>query len=534
MKREVTGAALVMLSRLAAMPRTPWQTDELAIMAALQGTAPEPRYPLYVGLSKVAYLLIGDPFISLMVVNVLAAAGTFITLYLALRAMLRDENVAAGAALIFSLSAGFVVQSSAALPESLAMFFVASMLYAFAHARDLSLGVCASLAIGCIPELAFAVVPALLVAALLRRRFLPIAAFAIASLLWGVAWIEGGGGFVVPHVDLHGITRAVPRFALHPWGGKLITAPLLLCALAGAYVLARRFDRKLLPLLVFAVMSLGVTILTADPDLAIRPAVPSMLLVALLAAMGLSLPRKPLLTLGGSLALALLSFAYVWPLVRERATRPSPIAAAAALANRTLHDNAVIVHYGESVAAVHALLPRFEQMPVDEALRRFTGRPDVTIVALYNGTSKEPEAQVFTSLDTDVHRKMLGSASRSATLDPVRPPERYAPIRQAYNFERTPAGLEWRWLGRDAAIRLSPRHAASGTITLRLSEVAPFDRSTITVGDSRFVVTKQPATYSVSAPNELVIRSGQSFVPANIKPSADRRVLAVQLLDVEF
>jgi hypothetical protein len=532
--REIAGAVLVLSSRIAAMPRTPWQADELAIMAALQGIAPEPRYPLYVGFSKAAYLLLGDPFVSLMCVNVLASVATFVVLSLALRTLLRDDDAAAAAALIFSLSAGVVVQSSAALPEALAIFFVVAMLYAFAHERDLWAGVFASLAIGSLPQLAFAVVPAFAAGLLLRRRVLALAAFVVVTVSWGVPWLEGGGGSIAPDVDLSRVMQALPRFALHPWGGKFVTAPLLLCALAGMYALARKLDRKLLPFFVFAACNLTWAVLAADPQSGVRVAVPSMLLLALSAGAGLALTRNAVVTFAGAAILGGVSLAYVWPLLHERATQPSPVVRAAALANRTLKDDALVVYYGESVAAVRALLPRFDQLPVDEALRRVADRPGTMVVALYSGTSREAEATVFSSTDDDVHRKMLGSTTRSATLDPVRPPERYVPLRNAYDFERTAEGIEWRWLGPDAAIELPPQHRQSGTITLRLSEDAPFASTVVTVGESQLTVTKEAATFRVRAADQLVIRSAQSFVPAKIKASADQRLLSVQLMDVEF
>jgi hypothetical protein len=173
-------------------------------------------------------------------------------------------------------------------------------------------------------------------------------------------------------------------------------------------------------------------------------------------------------------------------------------------------------------------------MPLDDALRRYTARPDVPVVAFFSGVSQEPEANVFTAPDSDIHRKLLGDLPRDASIDPMRPRERYVPLRSAYNFERTFTGTEWRWLGPDAVVHLPPAYRRTGTLTLRVSEDAPYDSTQVTVGDTQFTVTRQPVSYRVEATRDLSIRSAQSFVPANVAASADRRLLAVQLMDLEF
>src|SRR5204863_34429 len=50
-----------------------------------------------------------------------------------------------------------------------------------------------------------------------------------------------------------------------------------------------------------------------------------------------------------------------------------------------------------------------------------------------------------------------------------------------YALERTPQGEEWRWLARDAAIRLPSRLHTSAELRFRLSHDAPYERNAVRV-----------------------------------------------------
>ena len=67
-------AAIVLISRLATMPKTFWEGDELLFAAAVQKFDPwssrphPPGYPLYVGLGKF-FALFADPFAALVTIS---------------------------------------------------------------------------------------------------------------------------------------------------------------------------------------------------------------------------------------------------------------------------------------------------------------------------------------------------------------------------------------------------------------------------------------------------------------------------------
>src|SRR6266511_2791636 len=108
--REGIGALAVLVSRLATMPKTFWEGDELLFAAAITKFDPwssrphPPGYPLYVGLGKFAALFT-DPFHALVVLSVIASVIGFIALAIAFRELLGDRDLAVCGALIFYFSA---------------------------------------------------------------------------------------------------------------------------------------------------------------------------------------------------------------------------------------------------------------------------------------------------------------------------------------------------------------------------------------------------------------------------------------------
>src|SRR5881628_996534 len=77
--REILGAIVVLASRLATVPKTFWEGDELLFAAAVLKFDPwssrphPPGYPLYVGLGKFFALFTGDPFPALIALSVIAS-----------------------------------------------------------------------------------------------------------------------------------------------------------------------------------------------------------------------------------------------------------------------------------------------------------------------------------------------------------------------------------------------------------------------------------------------------------------------------
>src|SRR5207245_3584817 len=81
----ILGALAVLISRLATMPKTFWEGDELLFAAAVQKFDPwsshphPPGYPLYVGLGKFFALFV-EPFVALVMISIIASVVGFIAL----------------------------------------------------------------------------------------------------------------------------------------------------------------------------------------------------------------------------------------------------------------------------------------------------------------------------------------------------------------------------------------------------------------------------------------------------------------------
>src|SRR5438445_13836643 len=85
---EILGSIAVLVSRLATMPKSFWEGDELLFAAAIQKFDPwssrphPPGYPLFVGLGKFAALFT-DPFHALVALSVIASVLGFVALAIA-------------------------------------------------------------------------------------------------------------------------------------------------------------------------------------------------------------------------------------------------------------------------------------------------------------------------------------------------------------------------------------------------------------------------------------------------------------------
>src|SRR6266571_7631746 len=108
--RVILGALLVLISRLATMPKTFWEGDELLFAAAVQKFDPwssrphPPGYPLYVGLGKF-FALFATPFAALVTISIIASVIGFVALSIAFNHLLQDRDLAICGALIFYFSA---------------------------------------------------------------------------------------------------------------------------------------------------------------------------------------------------------------------------------------------------------------------------------------------------------------------------------------------------------------------------------------------------------------------------------------------
>src|SRR5437870_3177983 len=210
--RVILGALLVLISRLATMPKTFWEGDELLFAAAIQKFDPwssqphPPGYPLYVGLGKCITLFTGDPFSALVALSVVGCVVGFVALSIAFRQLLDDDDLAVCGALLFFFSASMLVHGTLPLSDGPALMFVALMLWAatafpdrVTERRAIALGLAASAAIGMRPQLVVSVLPVFLVLLFwtrdIRKILAGLISFTILSIAWFVPLLDAAGGW---------------------------------------------------------------------------------------------------------------------------------------------------------------------------------------------------------------------------------------------------------------------------------------------------------------------------------------------------
>ncbi len=577
--REILGAVAVLISRLCTLPKTFWEGDELLFAAAIQKFDPwssrphPPGYPLYVGLGKF-FAFFTDPFHGLLALSVIASVVGFIALSIVFRHVLGDRDLAVCGALLYYFSAAMLVHGALPLSDGPSLMFVALMLWAATGFPDratewraIAFGLAASAAIGTRPQLVVGVLPVFLLMLFWTRDLRKIAAglisFTILSMAWFAPLMRAAGGWdrlmlwetqQATYVATHDAAMSrgaastgviVSRFLAHPWGPKWISIPLALLALVGIFVLARKPKRPAVAIVLFALFQFALAIWVMDPADGARYSLPHMILVALLVAAGLDLVRRiahmraaPWIAV---VIFAIASLAYAWPIIGTRAREASPPAAAVAYANAHFSPDTVIAYELSLRPHAEHLFSRFQSIQADKALAEFYDRPEVSVVVLGDGGSRSPEAKVFAWPECDAYGKLTRNHYRVVTLDPLRAQERYLPLRGVYALERTPAGDEWRWLTRDAAIRLPQRHGSRVTLRFRLSPDAPYDANAVHVAINGRKAGEASARRDASSmalvvppgPVEITIRSDQAFTPATVLHNQDPRILAVQLVDLQ-
>ena len=561
--REALGAILVLVSRVLTAPRTPWENDEFLFAEGVRRFDPSlyhphpPGYPLFILLGKIVNVLTNDPWRALLILNIILAPIGFIALAREFRNWIDDADLAVAGALVFYFSASMLVHGTIALSDGASIAFLALALLALTQNTErsaLMLGIWSSAAIGCRPQLVVPIVPMLLIAVwqmrTLRQRIACVAAFAFVSLMWFLPLMDAAGGWQAlvayeskqaAYFASHdaamsrgsmGSAAIGIRFLLHPWGSKYVTIPLILAVLLGLPLLWRR-RQSLLPLFVFTAVQLIFELGWMDPADGARYSLPAMILFALAAACGFDVIRRTANSRAvpwiGALILAALSCWYAVPILAARTGGPSPVFAAAQYANQNFAPNTVILWDFATRPQAEYLMPKFRSMSVEKGLAEFYDQPSVPLVLFADGGGA---GKTFSWPESDAYGKLTRNHYRVVTLQTIPPVERFLPVRGVYPPERTIAGDSWRWLGRDAGIRLPSARLPKVAITLRLSPDSPYDSDTVTINGSRLLVTKQPATATIPAAEEIVFHSDQSFAPATVLHNQDPRILAVQLIRV--
>jgi hypothetical protein len=551
-----------------------------------------PGFPLLIGLGKLGNLFFHDPFASLVALSVLSSLVGYLALVDAFRRMApisaggpggmdEAERVAIVGAALFQLSPAMLVYGPLALSEPPALLFLSLALAAAARLREgvsllpaLGLGTAASAAIGCRPQLAVAVLPMLAVALWparreLRRLAAGVGAFAAVSLLWFVPLVVAVGGpgslgpFLAKQAGLvarydaaemragEGGPPIAVRFLAHPWGPRWTSVPVLGLAAAGGVALIAARKPVFLPLAVLSGVDLAFALKVMNPQDAVRYALPSMLLVAFAAAVGIAalarLARVPNAVWPVAGLFAVCFLVYTGPLLAVRTRVASPPIQAIRWIARSVPKNAVLLVDKELAPHTSHFFPELTislATPGLEAAGRY--RPDVPVLLLGNGASRWPGAVSFEWPESDAWRNLTRGAYRVVSVSPLPGEGRYAALYGVGGYEPGILAPEWRWLAPEAAIRIGlPPGAPPGrlAVTLGLPRFAPSPSVPVTVAVAgaapQIVSVPREGRQTVVLPlpagaktDEIQFRTPVSFVPADIGLGADRRRLAVQLLGV--
>jgi hypothetical protein len=459
--------AIVLLARVATFPRTPWDSSELRF-----------------------------PFFAMVAVSVIASAVTAYVL------ATRDPI----ASVLFSFSAAVLVHAPVARLDALAWLFLALALVTLR--KPVLFGAFAGAALACGVTSAFALFFAALLLVIHERTDRVLASIAFAIVLLPFVSIPENLGSPV--------TLSIARFTLHPWGSKFVFLPVVIAVAAyGVRRLRLRFpmDAELEVLFWFAVIHVAIGIAFVDPSNGVRYAVPSLLFVATVAAAGL---RELRAGWAGAVVIAALSIWYALPILRDRVTRPSPPVEAA----RAIPRGVVVLADRETRLFAKG------SVAVDDGLRAHVDDA-VPLLHFAHGNANEANARVFSRGDADAYGKLTNNAYRHVALIPVE--HRFAPLRGVFGIERNEAGESWRWLEREAVVRV-PRGRPMVRVTLRLPADAPVDNEVQI--NATHVVVRRGASAEVNVPLEqplLLFRAARVF-PLR---APDTRSVAVQLVRIE-
>jgi hypothetical protein len=580
----VVAAVAALLAVLAATaPLTFWEYDELLFAGAVERFDPlvhhphPPGYPVFVGLGKIANLILHDPFNALVAVSAALTVVGFLAAVAAFRRLLRDSWLGLSAAVLFYASAGMLVDATLPLSDASAIAFLAvwqmSRPDAGGSTRDALIGAFASLAVGCRPQLAVMVLPMLALFLALhwsvRRAGIVLGTFAVLSTGWLLPLVVATGGlhgfvqyqltqasdFAANDADLARSgwrwTMLVLAFVAHPWGNKLLSTPVLGLAGLGALALLWRRAFDVAPFVVAAGIYLAFAGFTMDPIDSVRYALPATLAVALLASAGLGallslVPggRRSYLALACALVAAAGSFRYAAPVIRQRHLVASPPVQAAEYARNHLPAGAVILFERPLQPHAQQLFSTFESAPLGEDFGAYVERGRTPVYVLADGGSTAAGGVSFTWRDSDAYGKLTRNHYRVVSLVPVPPERRYRAIRGVYRPERTVEGTSWRWLAPSAAIALPDVGARLAAVRLAVPDDYPWPSLAVTVRSDAQAATAEvrpgaPADVVVAlgrgGPSTIAIESERTFVPADAPEllQHDRRQLGVMLLSVE-
>ena len=531
----VAVAALVFATRMTTLPLTYWQAEEVRFARALltfdpmQQQPEPPGYPLYVAIGRLINFFVHDPFFALLALSVIAAtAGAYLTA-LAVAEIFGNDWTGAAAALVLYFSPAMLVFDAMPNPEALTVALLAAAVLALTRGRTVWFGIAAAAAVAVRPEIAAAV----LVMVLFRPKAVGVFVVAVATAF--VPLVEAIG---ISHLrtyiqtnyaalktssataGLHG-RELLLRFIAHPWGSKWISFPLLIAAAIGFVLLMRRWRAIAITLAAFAIAHIAFCLAFADRSDGVQPVIPSLIVVAIFAAA--ALPRFALI---GAVLYSIGGFAYAWPILHLRHTRPSAPVGAMRYARRWLPHEAVLL--SEPSMEAWTTLARFDSAPIRD-FDLYADRSDTPLFLLADGGSRMPHAARFEWPDSDAYGKVTTERYRVASVIPFPPPARYRSLAGVYAFERTSDGREWRWLSGDALLALPPLGKNVVQLKFALPDDAPVASNVVVVNGNAVTVRRgQEVTVAFPAAPLLQIHAPHTFTSPR-----DRRSLAVQLVALQ-
>jgi hypothetical protein len=581
----LAGAFLIVAAlHLTSIPQTIWEYDESLFCMGVENYdplnhfPPPPGYPIYMGVAKLVAPLAGFvPFRALVALSVFTAIAGFLLLILAFRLLTGSTRAGVLGAFLFYVSPTMLMHAT--LPQSdsgalallaLSMWLCARSIQEEADQKWLAFAALAcAVTIGWRLQFAIAVVPLFLVTVLLlrtwRARFLAVQWFAIACAAWMIALIAACGGvdgfwlmmsgqaqyFAAHDADLSRTGRStvqiVLRFISHPWGPKWLAAPLLALAALGLVDAVRRRTRVVLPVFVMSAVYLAFALAMMDPADGVRYALPALPGVALFAAIGIDFLRRLSREVVADWALVALyafgAYAYTGPLLRQRASEPSPPYAAIQYLRSVAPRNAVILYDLPLKPHAQYLLRGYTRLRVDEGLLQYGHVTDRPLYELTDSATEAPEGKVFRWNTPDAYTKLTRGHYGAASVVPLPVTQRFRVLGGISPPERTRTG-SWRWIGARGVISLPDLGARSVRLTLEVPNDYPLPSNRVRIdvtggaSVSGIVAPRGKTVIDVPLPPgraELTITPEKTFVPAQVpgRLSRDRRTLSVMLTGLE-
>ncbi|HEV7768130.1 MAG TPA: hypothetical protein VGQ76_24220 [Thermoanaerobaculia bacterium] len=563
----------------ATIPRSIWEFDESLFVAGVEQYEPllhhppPPGYPLYIGFAKLVAVFTPDAFTALLATSVIAVALGFLVFVLAF-ATITDLRTGVVAAVLLYGSPAVLISGTLPQSDAGALALLGLAIWGCTREKPALCGLFCAIAIGWRLQLSIAIVPMFLAAVVMMRswrdRAIAVSAFGLACVAWFVPlvmqaggpesywkWLSGQAKYYAAHdADLsrsgQSAAHIALRFIAHPWGPKFLSLPLLVLAIAGI-----RRNRRLIPLAAGGLVYLGFALATMDPADAVRYAIPSLPLIALLAATTRHPERSegvgreghdarawrpalpgPSLTLGMTCLYVLGSIWYALPVLRARATSPSPPAAAIRWIEANVPKHAIVLYDPPLWPHASVQLDEYKTMRIDAGLAQYGGDPSVPMVIFADGERADAKGVTFRWADTDAYRKLTREHYGAVSVIPLPPAERYRVIEGVFAPERTRDGRAWRWLGSKAILEVPSLGATRARLVFRTPPEYPLDQNRIRVNDS-VVAIKRNETVEVIIPitdTRITITPERTFVPAQIRGAnnRDQRTLSVMLTRVEL